>query len=64
MCMSRVFVHDPIDVISLCLSFILKWRLLAGKKARELMERLLDVGYLKVKEFKTSKVKLSAVELI
>jgi hypothetical protein len=38
--------------------------LLAGKKARELMERLLDVGYLKVKEFKTSKVKLSAVELI
>jgi hypothetical protein len=38
--------------------------LLAGNYARELIERLLEVGLKKVKEFKPSHIKLSAVEFL
>jgi hypothetical protein len=38
--------------------------LLVGKKARELMERLLEVGHRKVVEFKPFEIKLSAVDFL
>jgi hypothetical protein len=46
------------------MSYPYVYLLLARKKVRKLMERHLDVGYLKVKEFKLSEVKLSVIEFI
>jgi hypothetical protein len=46
------------------MSYPYVYLLLSGKKVRELMERHLDVGYVKVREFKLSEVKLSVIEFI
>jgi hypothetical protein len=54
MCMSQIFLNNPIDIIHLCLSFVQKWRVLARSVARSLMEELLEAGLKKVKEFKPS----------
>jgi hypothetical protein len=64
MCMSQIFLDNPIDIIHLCLSFIQKWKVLARCSARSLMEGLLEARLRKVKEFKLSGIKLSDVEFI
>jgi hypothetical protein len=56
MCMSRVFLKNPIDIII----FYSEMTTISGVKVRELMERLLEVGLMKV-EFKPSEMKLSYV---
>jgi hypothetical protein len=62
MCMSQIFLNNPIDIIHLCLSFVQKWKVLARCSARLMMERLLEAGLKKVKEFKSLGIKLSDVE--
>jgi hypothetical protein len=64
MCMSQIFLNNPIDIIHLCLSFVQKWRVLARSVGRSLMGELLEAGLKKVKEFKPSGIKLSDVEFI
>jgi hypothetical protein len=64
MCMSSSFLNNPLDIIFLCLSFVKRWRILAGREAKALMERFLEVRLMKAKEFKPSGVKLSDVEFI
>jgi hypothetical protein len=43
MCMLRVFLNNPIEIIYLCLSFVQKWQVLAGRTTRLLLEGFLEV---------------------
>jgi hypothetical protein len=57
-------LNNLIDIIFLCLSFVKKQRVLAGREAKALMDRLLEVGFIDANEFKPSGVKLYDVEFI
>jgi hypothetical protein len=64
MCMSHIFPNNCIDAIYTCLSFMQKWRILAGESARCKMDGFLEVVLRKVQEFRPSKYMLSDVEYL
>jgi hypothetical protein len=64
MCMPKVFPNNSIDVVYTCMPFIQKWRILAGKTTRYMMDGLQEIVLTKAKAFRLSKCRLSDVEFL